>query len=73
MGTNLKSPHVAHLMGKIWELRVTGRIQHRCLYVTFSGNQIVVLHAFTTKTQKTPKREIDTAQSRLADYEVRHA
>lgn len=31
-GLNLSAPYVDHLEGKLWELRTTGRLQHRVLY-----------------------------------------
>lgn len=53
-----------HLDGEIWELRpMNGRILfaawHKCSYV--------LLHYFTKKTQKTPRREIEKAKRELAD------
>jgi phage-related protein len=36
------------------------------LYVTRIGEVVFVLHAFQKKTQKTAKRDLDLAASRLA-------
>jgi phage-related protein len=33
----------------------------RAAYVTASGRRVVVVHVFSKKTQKTPRREIETA------------
>ncbi|MCZ6623536.1 MAG: type II toxin-antitoxin system RelE/ParE family toxin [Deltaproteobacteria bacterium] len=57
MGTRLGPPHVKHLQGKLWELRVTGRRQIRILYFIASGRRIVLLHGFVKKTQVIPRRK----------------
>lgn len=63
-------PHIKKLTGtKLWEIRVLGEDSVRILYVTKSGQTIVLLHAFFKKKQTTPKKEIDTALARLQDYE----
>lgn len=44
-------------------------------YKTASGREVVAEFldtGFTKKTQKTPLREIQTAKTRLADYEARY-
>ncbi|MCL5959731.1 MAG: type II toxin-antitoxin system RelE/ParE family toxin [Chloroflexi bacterium] len=71
MGLALGAPHVRGIGGKLWELRTAGRTQHRVSYFAASGRRLVLLHAFTKKTQKTPPAEIDTARSRMADYQER--
>lgn len=68
LGLALGAPHVRVIRGKLWELRTTGRLQHRVLYFAVSERRLVLLHAFTKKTQKTPSAEIDTALRRMADY-----
>lgn len=68
MGTELGAPHTRSLGGKLWELRVLGRVQHRVLYFAVSGKRLVLLHAFTKKTQKAPPVELETARRRMADY-----
>ena len=46
----LRAPHVRHLDGKLWELRVRaeGGIA-RGIYVTAAGRRVVVLHVFAKK------------------------
>ena len=68
-GTAPGEPYVRHLTDKVWELRTTGRIQHRVLYAALSGRRLILLHAFTKKTVKTPRREVDLAERRLAEYQ----
>lgn len=72
-GLDLGMPHVRPLRGKVWELRSIGRIQHRVLYAAVRGHRLVLLHAFSKKTQATPAREIDLAERRFADYQAREA
>ena len=54
---------------EIWEVRVQhGNDTFRILGF-FDGRDLVVLnHAFTKKSQKTPKREIALAEKRKLDY-----
>jgi len=64
----LREPHVKHLDGKLWEMRLNGREGiARALYVTATGQRVVVLRAFMKKTQKTPRPEIDLALRRAED------
>jgi phage-related protein len=59
-------PHVRPLEGKLWEMRMTGRDGiARAVYVARTGQRLTVLHVFTKKTQKTPRKAIETAHARL--------
>jgi phage-related protein len=61
-------PHVRPLQGKLWEIRLTGRDGiARGIYVTRTGQRLVVLHVFVKKTQKTPQRAIETASARMKE------
>ena len=61
-------PHVKHLEGKLWEMRLMGRDAiARVLYVTAIGKRIVVVRAFVKKTQKTPRSEIEIALRRAEE------
>src|SRR6201996_8084251 len=65
---SLGEPHVKHLEGKLWELRLTGRDGiARALYVTAIGRRLVVVRAFVKKTQKTPRAEIELALQRAKE------
>jgi phage-related protein len=58
-------PHVKHLEGRLWEMRLKGRSGiSRALYVTASGWRVVIVRVFVKKTQKTPRSEISLALSR---------
>lgn len=64
-----REPLVRHLDGKLWELREESQTNiYRLLYIFFTGRQIVFLHGFQKKTQKTPRREIEVAQHRLDHF-----
>lgn len=68
--TRVGAPHVKHLMGKLWEMRMKGRDGiARALYQAASGQRVVVLRVFVKKTQKTPQSEIDLALERAKEIE----
>ncbi|MCI5148937.1 MAG: type II toxin-antitoxin system RelE/ParE family toxin [Candidatus Electrothrix sp. MAN1_4] len=53
----------------IWEVRVAAGNNIFRLLGFFDGQKLIVLdHAFQKKTQKTPKRDIKTAEARKQDY-----
>jgi len=65
---SLTEPHVKHLEGKLWELRLTGRDGiARTLYVTAMGRRVVVVRAFVKKKQRTPRAEIELALQRAKE------
>ncbi len=58
-------PHLKHLEGPLWEMRVSGRDgTSRAVYVTTSGRRVVILRVFVKKTRSTPRREIELALAR---------
>jgi phage-related protein len=66
----VREPCVKHLKGPIWEMRMKGNSGiARAVYVTAVGKRIVVVHVFTKKTQKTPRREIETALRRATEVQ----
>lgn len=59
---------VKPLGDELWELRITGRDGiARAIYVTATGQRVVILRVFVNKTQKTPKSEIDIARRRAKE------
>lgn len=73
-GINLRLPHAKKLTGTtLWELRILGSNSNRILYVAVSGKTFVLLHGFKKKSNKTPSKELRTAQDRLVDYMARSA
>jgi phage-related protein len=61
----VREPYVKHLDGKLWEMRMAGRDGiARSLYITASGQRVIVLRTFIKKTEKAPRREIELALER---------
>ncbi len=61
----MREPYIKHLQGKLWEMRLTGRDGiSRAIYVTMSGQRVVIVRAFRKKTQKTQRSEIELALKR---------
>lgn len=64
----IREPHVKHLEGLLWEIRMKGRDGiSRALYVVARPKRVVVVPVFAKKTQKTPRREIELALKRAKD------
>jgi phage-related protein len=64
----VREPHVRHLEGSLWEMRMTGKDGiSRAIYVTARGRRVVVVRVFVKKTQKTPRREIELALERAKE------
>ena len=65
---NVREPHVKHIRDSIWEIRLKGKAGiARALYVTASGQRVVVVRVFVKKTEKTPKSEIELAMARAKE------
>ena len=62
------APHVRHLSGPLWEMRLTGRDGiSRALYVATKDMRLVVVRVFFKKTRRTPRREIELALRRAKE------
>ena len=57
-GPNLTMPVARHLTTNLWELRP---LDNRIIYAYYKDNTFVILHSFTKKTKKTPKKELKKA------------
>jgi phage-related protein len=65
-----REPHVKHLDGPLWEIRMTGRDGiARAIYVTAAGKEVVVVRVFVKKTKKTPGKELELARQRAKEIE----
>jgi phage-related protein len=65
---NVKEPHVRHIRGQLWEIRLKGKAGiARALYVTAKEQRVVIVRAFIKKTEKTPTGEIDLALQRAKE------
>lgn len=59
-------PHIKKLSGyPLWEIRILGKDSTRILYANKIKDEIILLHAFKKKTNKTPIKEINIAMNRL--------
>ncbi len=76
-GMKLGEPHVKHIKGNeykdIFELRIKfSNDISRIFYFSNERNTFIMLHGFVKKTQKTPKKELETARKRMIDYKKRN-
>ncbi|MEQ8814011.1 MAG: type II toxin-antitoxin system RelE/ParE family toxin [Thalassobaculum sp.] len=61
-------PHLKHLRGKLWEMRLNGRDGiGRAIYVTAAGRRVIVVHAFAKKTRKVPRSALALAEQRAKE------
>ena len=66
--SNVGEPHVKHIRGDIWEIRLRGKAGiARALYITVQTQRVVILRAFIKKTQNTPNSEIKLALKRAKE------
>lgn len=71
-GPILKMPHVKKVSGTVlWELRILGESSFRFFYVAIMEKTFLIIHGFTKREQKTPKKEIETALERLREHKNR--
>jgi phage-related protein len=70
-GPELSMPHAKEVKRNkpLWELRPAG---FRVIYVFYSGDYFLLLHAFPKKRWSIPARHIKTAFRRLHDWEERY-
>ena len=65
---NVREPHVRHVRGQLWEIRLKGKAGiARGLYVTAKEQRVVIVRAFIKKTEKTPAGEIELALQRAKE------
>jgi len=67
-GANLGQPHTEAFGNGLFELRLKGSEGiARVFYCTLVGRQIVMLHCFVKKSQKTPVKERKIAEKRMKE------
>ncbi len=67
-GSNLGMPHTKSLDGGLFELRVKGKEGvARIFFCTKIGRKIIMLHSFIKKSQKTPKKDLKIAKTRMSE------
>lgn len=64
----IREPYVKHLEAELWEMRLIGRDGiARAVYVTATGQRVIIVRAFRKKTQKTPRSELELARKRAKE------
>jgi phage-related protein len=67
-GPNLGLPHTDAFGGGLFELRLKGAEGvARVFFCTMVEQEIVMLHSFIKKTQKTPEKELKLAKQRMKE------
>ena len=67
-GPNLGLPHTDAFGGGLFELRLKGAEGiARVFFCTMVGQEIIILHSFLKKTQKTPENELKLAKKRMKE------
>ena len=65
---NIREPHIKHIKGKMWEMRLKGKdCIGRSIYLLSREKKIVILHSFIKKTQKTPRKALQIAEQRMKE------
>jgi len=68
-GPNLKRPYADIVRGKIRELRIHhSSNQYRVLYFFHVRDQVVLLHAFSKKSQQLKEKDLELSAKRMADW-----
>ena len=68
-GWPLGMPLVEKLEPYLWEVRTKVPDGIARVLFTVDGRMMILLHGFIKKTRKIPQREINTARSRLKQYQ----
>ena len=67
-GPDLGMPHTRAMGDGLFELRLKAAEGiARVLYCTVVARRIVMLHQFVKKSEKTPRKELETAQRRMKE------
>jgi phage-related protein len=70
-GPNLGLPHTDSFGGGLFELRLKGAEGiARVFFCTLVDKDIVMLHCFVKKSQKTPAKELNIARNRLQEIKT---
>ncbi len=66
----LGKPYTAPMGEGLFEIRSKGKEGiGRSFYCMVKGKEIVILHSFIKKSQKTPKKELNLAKKRMKEIE----
>ena len=70
-GPNLGLPHTDAFGGGLFELRLKGAEGiARVFFCTLVDKDIMMLHCFVKKSQKTPAKELNIARNRLQEIKI---
>lgn len=61
-------PLIKKLSSDLWEIRTDLDDKKSRVIFTLDKNNLVLLHGFIKKTQRTPQKELETAKERLKKY-----
>ena len=68
LGPNIGEPHTKAFGDGLFELRLKGAEGiARVFFCTLVGKRIVMLHSFIKKSERTPKRELEVAETRMKE------
>ena len=67
-GANLGAPHTTPMGDGLFEIRAKAKEGiGRALFCYMKGERVHILHAFVKKSQKTPKKDLDLAKTRMKE------
>jgi phage-related protein len=64
-GSNLGMPHTRPVEGGLFELRIKSKEGFARVFCTKVERKIIMLHSYVKRSQKTPKKELKVAQTRM--------
>lgn len=71
-GIEFSFPYTRKMVGtQLWEIRILGQDNIRVIHAIIYRQDILLLHGFLKKKQKTPKKDLDTAINRYKDWLIR--
>ena len=74
LGPNLGEPHTKAFGEGLFEMRLKGAEGiGRVFFCTLVGKRIVMLHSFVKKSDRTPLREREIAQTRMKEFKHANA
>ena len=69
-GPNLGMPFTRSMGGGLFEIRAIGKEGiGRAFFCTITRERIIILHEFIKKSDKTPKKDLETARKRLLEVQ----
>ena len=71
-GIKFSFPYTRKVTGtQLWGIRILGQDNIRVIHAVIYRQDILLLHGFLKKKQKTPKKDLDTALNRYKDWLIR--